>query len=96
MTKVTRSTLADSPCPTVLRSSSKGIGSKMGHHKPRKQRDEIRGRQAKSQKWDGQHTEAARDNGKLFGFAIGLVSHHQAKPKKIGNLLTDLLSQSRF
>ncbi|HHQ4650690.1 TPA: hypothetical protein ACSP2J_004636, partial [Aeromonas hydrophila] len=59
-------------------------------------RAKFGGRQAKSQKWDGQHTEAPRESGKLLGFAIELASHHQVRMNKISHLLTDLLNQSRF
>jgi len=51
---------------------------------------------AKGQKWAVQHAKAALGDGKLFGFTIELADNHQVKPNKIGLLLTDLLSQSRF
>ncbi|MEH8140828.1 hypothetical protein Q7I15_09235 [Aeromonas veronii] len=83
-TKVTSSTPADQPLPqprdeAVRRNLQQGSaipnrasgGTKSGEKS-----------HTKGQKWAVQHAKAAWGDGKLFGFAIALASHHQVKPNK--------------
>ncbi|WP_421268537.1 hypothetical protein [Aeromonas veronii] len=83
-TKVTSSTPADQPLPqphggAVQRSLQPGSAAPN-----RASGGTISGEKShtKGQKWAVQHAKAAWGDGKLFGFAIALASHHQVKPKK--------------
>lgn len=80
MTKVTSSTLADrprngavrrglEPGSTAINPASRGTTSGEKSH-------------TKGQKWYAPHAKATWGSGKLFGFAIEMSSHHQAKPNK--------------
>ncbi|MCF5885703.1 hypothetical protein [Aeromonas veronii] len=97
-TKVTSSTPADQTLPrpyngAVQRRLQPGSAAPNRASGGTKSREKSH---AKGQKWAVQHAKAALGDGKLFGFTIELADNHQVKPNKIGLLLTDLLSQSRF
>ncbi|HHQ4801715.1 TPA: hypothetical protein ACSP27_000207 [Aeromonas veronii] len=88
-TKVTSSTPADQPLPQPcggdvqrrLQTGSAAPNRASGGRKPGEKNH------TKGQKWALQHAKAAWGGGKLFGFAIELASHHQAKPNKNGSLI---------
>ncbi|MFQ2061327.1 hypothetical protein ACK349_10310 [Aeromonas veronii] len=83
-TKVTSSTPADQPLPQPyngavrrrLQPGSAAPNRTSGGRKTGKKNH------TKGQKWAVQHAKAAWGDGKLFGFAIDLADHHQAKPNK--------------
>ncbi|WAG08112.1 hypothetical protein NRZ30_03330 [Aeromonas jandaei] len=83
-TKVTSSTPADQPLPqprdgAVRRSLQPGSAAPNRASGGTKFREKSH---TKGQKWAVQHAKAAWGDGKLFGFAIALASHHQVKPNK--------------
>ncbi|WP_265461812.1 hypothetical protein [Aeromonas salmonicida] len=88
-TKVTSSTPADQPLPqpydgTIRRSLQQGsaIPNRASGGTPSGEKSHSKG-----QKWAVQHAKAAWGDGKLFGFAIELASHHQVKSNKNGPLI---------
>ncbi|QGW95814.1 hypothetical protein [Aeromonas veronii] len=83
-TKVTSSTPADQPLPqprdgAVRRSLQPGSAAPNRTSGGRKTGEKNH---TKGQKWAVQHAKAAWGSGKLFGFAIELAGHHQAKSNK--------------
>ncbi|WP_447778191.1 hypothetical protein [Aeromonas veronii] len=88
-TKVTSSTPADQPLPQkrggdVQRSLQPGSAAPNRASGATKSREKSH---AKGQKWAVQHAKAACGGGKLFGFAIELAGHHQAKQNKNRQLI---------
>ncbi|WP_421243636.1 hypothetical protein [Aeromonas sp. 601019] len=88
-TKVTSSTPADQTLPqpgdgAIRRSLQPGSAAPNRASGGTKSREKSH---AKGQKWAVQHAKAACSDDKLFGFAIELASHHQAKPNKNGPLI---------
>ncbi|MCJ8234279.1 hypothetical protein ACET9I_00405 [Aeromonas veronii] len=83
-TKVTSSTPADQSQPqpyngAVQRSLQPGSAAPNRTSGATKSGEKSH---TKGQNWAARHAKAAWGDGKLFGFAIALASHHQAKPNK--------------
>ncbi|MFM4904194.1 hypothetical protein [Aeromonas veronii] len=86
-TKVTSSTPADQPLPQpcggdVQRRLQTGSAAPNRTSGATKSGEKSH---TKGQKWAVQHAKAAWGDGKLFGFAIELAGHHQAKAKSNKN-----------
>ncbi|MFM5810637.1 hypothetical protein ACET6J_13250 [Aeromonas veronii] len=83
-TKVTSSTLANSPLSqprdgAVQRSLQPGSAAPNRTSGATKSGEKS---YTKGPNWAARHAKAAWGDGKLFGFAIALASHHQVKPNK--------------
>ncbi|MFM5646858.1 hypothetical protein ACET7Q_01400 [Aeromonas veronii] len=83
-TKVTSSTPADQPLPqpyneAVRRRLQPGSAALYRTSGATKSGEKSH---TKGQNWAARHAKAAWGDGKLFGFAIALASHHQVKPNK--------------